>query len=118
MTRTARAFVADLLGAGLALVALATPVGAEEVWLNEANDCGIFRLLGEMVPLGCAARGDTLVEAGPVIQTRGLKLGGRRRDDASGFAASSIAQEAVLVQQACAPHPGFAYCALVSTERN
>jgi hypothetical protein len=58
------------------------------------------------MPLWCAERGDTLVEAGPMFKTRGLKLGGRRRDDASGVVASWFAQTAVALQQANAPHRG------------
>jgi outer membrane protein OmpA-like peptidoglycan-associated protein len=89
MTRTAKALASTLLGAGLTLAALAGPTAAQEAWLNDADECEIFRALSDVVPLWCAQRGDTMVEAGPVVKTRGLKTRGT--------------QEAVAVRQSDPP---------------
>lgn len=94
MHRTTKAVASGLLGAGLALIVLTGPAGAEEVWLNDADECEIFRALSDMVPLWCAERGDSMVEAGPAVKTRGIASRGE---------APVAAPELVAVQQANPP---------------
>lgn len=94
MHRTTKAVASGLLGAGLALIVLTGPAGAEEVWLNDADECEIFRALSDMVPLWCAERGDSMVEAGPAVKTRGIASPGE---------APVAAPELVAVQQANPP---------------
>lgn len=94
MNRTTKAVASGLLGAGLAFAALAGSAGAQEAWLNDADECTIFRALSDVVPLWCAQRGDTMVEAGPVVKTRGVRTPSE---------APVAAQEVVAVQQANPP---------------
>jgi outer membrane protein OmpA-like peptidoglycan-associated protein len=98
MNRTTKAVASGLFGAGLAFAALTGPAGAEEVWLNDADECKIFRALSAVVPLWCAQRGDTMVAAEPVMKTRGIY-----RKGAAPVGATPVAQELVAVQQANPP---------------
>lgn len=105
MTRTAKILASSLFGAGLTLAALAGPAVAQEAWLNDADECEIFRALSDVVPIWCARRGDTMVEAGPVVKTRGLKVRGiRLHEEAPAVAAARPApQEVAAVQQSNPP---------------
>lgn len=98
MTRTTKAFASGLFGAGLALAASTGPVAAQETWLNDADECEIFRALSNVVPLWCAQRGDAMVETGPVVKTRGIRMRGEAQ-----VAATPVAQETVAVQQSDPP---------------
>jgi len=94
MNRTRKTVASGLFGAGLACAALVGPAGAQEAWLNDADECAIFRALSDVVPLWCAQRGDTMVEAGPVVKTRGARAQGE---------APVAAKEMLAVQQANPP---------------
>ncbi|HSA82536.1 MAG TPA: OmpA family protein [Geminicoccaceae bacterium] len=107
MTRTSTAFASSLFGAGLALATLATPVAAQEAtyWLNEANDCQIFRALSAVVPAECAQPGDIMlgpVGAPELGKSRGIRPGGMRLLDSPAAAVTPVNQEAA-VQQANPP---------------
>jgi outer membrane protein OmpA-like peptidoglycan-associated protein len=116
MTRTTKAFVSSLFGAGLAFALLAPPVAAQDAayWLNEASDCDIFRALNEVVPAACAQPGDTMLTRGWGGKTRGIVPRGiRLLDDPAAAvtpvnarpapAAGEPQQTAAVVQQAHPP---------------
>jgi outer membrane protein OmpA-like peptidoglycan-associated protein len=103
MTRTTTAFASSLLGAGLALATLATPVAAQDTvyWLNEASDCEIFRALSAVVPGECAQPGDIMLE--PVNtpasgKTRGIRPSGMRLLDAPASAVMPVDQQFAVKQ--------------------
>lgn len=101
MTRPTTAFASGLFGAGLALAALAGPVAAQEAWLNDANECEIFRALSDVVPLWCAQRGDTMLEPASTVKTRGLKVRGIRMHDSASQPEPEV--QAVAVKQSEPP---------------
>lgn len=95
-----RAFASSVFAAGLTL-AIAAPAAAQEAWLNDASRCEIFRALSDIVPVGCAQAGDTLIE--PVRtrgwgKTRGLKVRGIRLHDEPGVEALPATKVAAAQQ--------------------
>jgi outer membrane protein OmpA-like peptidoglycan-associated protein len=116
MTRTTKAFVSSLFGAGLAFALLAPPVAAQDAayWLNEASDCDIFRALNDVVPASCAQPGDTMLTRGWGGKTRGIVPRGIRLLDGPATAVTPVdarpapaageqQQAAAVVQQAHPP---------------